>query len=486
MGANRSEFAAGHQKTGEVVGEAPHVASADMAVGTPATPQTEAPSTGKPQGAAAPSAVEEQAPIKRGEFFIHPADETTVLPQDRSDPLWRGVKGHVPPTPIESPKDSWKKVGKVSVIPAPKNGQFIPSKFRGPEPANYMHTNIDYDGTQRVLTKTQQAENEAMAESQKNWRAHDVLEKHHRAATPRLGVAATTQELEESAGEGALGALRDHFNTLSALAERHSLSNDEALEVHDRAGHARRLAAQALTNAEQHRMNAEARKSKLYGDPSFDRRELVNDEEYSAHKENETTERRNADVLKKWASSHLKNATAGVQAKSFLSKARVDLGQNMDIDASASLRAAAAELKKVVKHASNPLTAKLMQGSKFPIPNRDAVRQIEEISEDLKERQNYDGSSSTPANKRGLKIVPEKAVRTVRNKQGDVVGSAPTTVVVREPQQVISAREMNMKHHMAIALHHLSQGFEPPADTLQVIGKEGRAAIIQHLAKKGL
>lgn len=505
--------------------------AADSARGespTPSIPQQTAPQA--PQAPAerpvAPEAT--LSASKMGGAWFHPNNRSTPLPNEKWHSSWFGLKQYVAPkamtgTPV------YKQVGRVSVVPAPKNGNYIPQHLRGPEPAlGNIHKTVDYDGTERALTPTQKAENEANQQSRENWLAHHEIETHHgialekaKQATPQAYSASNEPSIEEL--EGAVKSLtprlKEMHGTLSSIHEaiRPLIQHDGAV-----ASLGRKIATNALNAAEQHRLEMRVHTDTLSSPTAS------NEQRVSAQaKLDEVTPKYNlakqtADSLGQFAKQHLTKMSKLGGVPTNLTRGVKALNQGEQVDGALELQNGASAMLGALKHLAKPETQAIFQHAGLELPSNleSHLNSVGQIHETLKEIRTKYGKSGTRPSERGMPKEREKVMQNLRpadlgqsldgrrssgfqqNVEG-ITGTAPqkpsagARPVGRVSPDTLSnraeiekanqqAREEHIAKHMGIAHRAISTGNPVPLDTQEVIGHEGVKAIVNHIAQQQL
>lgn len=475
---------------------------------TATAPQTQA--TTEPAPAPALSAT------KIGGAWFHPNNRNEPLPNEKWHSAWAGLKQYVTPKPMTG-TPVYKKVGRVSVVPAPgANGSYIPRHLRGPEPTiGTLHSTVDYDGSNRELSPTQIAENNANDESRTNWLAHHEIETQHhlameqgsggrRMASASVQAEPSIEDLEKF-GKDLTPRLKEMHGTLQGI---HSVISP--LIEHDRtvATLGSRVATNALNAAKQHAAGLAASSTR--------------EEDKPALQEKYDFAMRTANDLKTFSKDHLTKMGHLGSVPTHLTRGVKSLNAGEQVAGILELKDAANKMVGTLRHLTKPSTQKLFEAAGVKLPeNLDFhLGTAKQIANSLKDIRTQYGESRIPASQRGLVPVREGVLRDVkpedvgsktrknlgfRTGEG-ITGSAPqtptrsgnpvervpaSTIDVRNEGAQVSAeadadRVAEIQRHMAIAHRAISNGGDVPFETRRVIGEQGLKAIINHIATQQL
>jgi len=492
----------------------------ETAVPTTQEVQPSAPATSQRSTIAEAAPSSTLSATKIGGAWFHPNNRSEPLPAEKWHSSWAGLKQYVTPKPMTG-TPVYKKVGRVSVVPAPgANGSYIPKHLRGPEPSvGELHSTVDYDGTNRELSPTQTAENTANLESRKNWMAHHEVEAQHHLAMQqgaggsRMPSAPVQSEPSiedlEKFGKELTPRLKEMHGTLQGI---HSVISP--LIQHDRtvASLGSRVATNALNAAKQHASGLASSST-----PEEAKPELQQKYDFAM---------RTANDLKTFSKDHLTKMGHLGSVPTHLTRGVKSLNAGEQVAGILELKDAANKMVGTLRHLTKPSTQQLFEAAGVKLPeNLDFhLGTAKQIANSLKDIRTQYGESRIPSSQRGLVPVNEGVLRDVkpedvgsksrknlgfRSGEG-IVGTAPqaprrsgkpvervpaSTIDVRnegeKANQELAAktqqeREAEVQKHMAIAHRAISNGGDVPFETRKVIGEQGLKAIINHIATQQL
>jgi hypothetical protein len=477
--------------------------SANAVRETPTTPKNV---DAEPQVQQSTSTTELQPPLKIGGASFHPNNPSMPLPKEKWRAEWKGLKGHTPPRALQDGEFSLTQVGKVSVAPMPKNGEYIPSSKRGPDPFKMLgHKTVDIDGTDRPLTDSQKAENKAIEDARTAWSAHQQIEDHHHVYNQtEQSTGATSEQLTQQ---------KQDIKSLSTPHKIHAenlrsaISGMSHLTQHDLSigKLAERISTNAYNAALQHKAAIDRQASLPEGHP-----ERMSEEELQGHIQGLSKSSAVVTSLKGFRNKHLKAMSNLVTASGLVAQGQNALRQGNDKDAEKVLMTAARHVGKAASHLNDPITRQVFERAGVELPSSDLISRYagdaSRATSEFTERAET-GTSKAPTRIIGQRKVTEGAVRDVKPVQAGgsvrkpsykggegIEGSAeqvPTTVKIATPRSAIDAEADNkaqeealMAKHMGIAYQAIVNGARIPADTRKHIGEKGVQAVLNHIASR--